>query len=102
MGIGLSNGAFYEDQFHQAVAEWDPEKYDDNEMVVTPKQMDTNKQLDQIEQTELGGIPIKDTMPFPDNRNPDTDFDSRFPKDMKSGILNDLRPSKEKNLSRRL
>lgn len=31
-------------------------------------------------------------MPFPDNRNRETDFDSRFPKDLKSGIMNDLKP----------
>ena len=30
MGIGTSLGAFYEDQFHQSAAQWDP-KYDDNE-----------------------------------------------------------------------
>lgn len=37
----------------------------------------------------------QDKMPFPDNRNPDTDFAARFPGggDTKSGILNDLKPS---------
>jgi hypothetical protein len=94
MGIGTSMGAYYEDEFHMAAAQWDP-KYDDNE--ITPDQMGTNQQLEQVEQTELGGIPVgmKSQMPFPDNRNPDTDFVNRFPKDMKSGILNDLKPKQD-------
>ena len=36
-------------------------------------------------------IPPQSQMPFPDNRNPDTDFDSRFPRNLRSGILNDLK-----------
>lgn len=55
MGVGSSMGAYYDDEFHQAAAQWD-DKYDDN--VITPNQAQTNKQLDQVEQTELGGTPI--------------------------------------------
>lgn len=35
-------GAYYDDAFHQAAAQWDP-KYDDNEL--TPSQMQSNKDL---------------------------------------------------------
>lgn len=40
MSIGTSMGAYYDDAFHQAAAQWDP-KYDDNE--ITPDKMQTNK-----------------------------------------------------------
>lgn len=57
MGIGTSQGAFYEDSFHQAAAQWDP-KYDENE--ITPSIVEQNKQLNDVEMTELGGIPVAD------------------------------------------
>lgn len=31
MGVGTSLGTFYDDSFHQSAAQWDPEKYDENE-----------------------------------------------------------------------
>lgn len=66
---------------------------DDN--VMTPNDLETGKQLDQVEQTELGGTPIskKDVMPFPDNVNPDSTFNSRFGDLPPSGILNDIKPT---------
>lgn len=45
-----------------------------------------------LEQEGLKITQPNNTMPFPDNRDTSTDFDSRFPKDMKSGILNDIKP----------
>lgn len=60
MGVGTSLGAFYDDGFHQAAAQWDPKKYDaDNEMIETPDQAAQNKELNNVELTELGGIEIK-------------------------------------------
>lgn len=111
MGIGTSMGAYYDDSFHQAAADWDP-KYDNNvvdpAVVYAPStggfsldfdnnettmgEINTNKQLDQVEQTELGGTEIGMKMPFPNNRNPDQDFNSRFGNLPPSGILNDLKP----------
>jgi len=38
MGIGTSMGAYYDDEFHRAAAEWDP-KYDDNIQSPTNDQM---------------------------------------------------------------
>lgn len=103
MAIGTSMGAYYDDEFHHAAAGWD-NKYDDNE--VTPFQMDQNKQLNQVEQTELGGLEVdlrtQQQMPFPNNNNPDTDFNSRFGNLPPSGILNDIKPQPEKPLSRKL
>lgn len=58
MGIGTSLGAFYDDEHHYAASQWD-DKYDNN--IVTPNDMQQNKQLDQVEQTELGGTPISET-----------------------------------------
>jgi hypothetical protein len=116
MAVGTSMGAFYEDSFHAAAAQWDP-KYDDNKsdmqkaidsqtkqtndpMIIQPVEItkgdlprdeispdfmmrnnQTGKDMDKIENDDLGGKPIgmKSQMPFPDNHNPDTDFDSRFP-----------------------
>lgn len=101
MPIGTSLGAFYEDGFHQATAQWDP-KYDDNE--VTPNQLYQNKQLNDVEMTELGGLPVaqKSQMPFPDNKNPDTDFTSRFGNLPPSGIMNDLKPQQPPPLMRKI
>lgn len=31
MPIGTSLGAYYDDGFHQSTAQWDPDKYDENE-----------------------------------------------------------------------
>lgn len=63
MPIGTSLGAFYDDGFHQAAAQWNPDKYDaDNKMVQTPNQVDQNKQMDKIEETELGGTPVSDVI----------------------------------------
>lgn len=94
--IGSSIGMAYQDEFHMEASPWiqePPDTQDNN--IVTPSQMDTNKQLDKVEQMEMGGIEIakKQDMPFPDNNNPDTDFNNRFPNLPKSGILNDIKPS---------
>lgn len=68
-----------------------PVETNDNN-IVTPPEIKRNKELYDVEMTELGGIEVKNQMPFPDNNNPDTDFKNRFPSDMKpSGILNDLK-----------
>lgn len=79
MGIGTSLGAYYDDAFHQAAAQWDP-KYDDN--IITPGQVDQNRQMDTIEQNELGGTPIADVVPLrspandntPQEKTPFSDF----------------------------
>lgn len=90
MGIGTSKGAFYDSEAHFQASQWD-NRYDNN--VVTPNDMKTNKELDKVEEETLG-IPVKDVMPFPDNRNPDSDFNSRFGNLPPSGILNDIKKPK--------
>lgn len=105
MGIGTSQGAYYDDGHHRAAAEWD-NKYDDN--VLTPGQVETNKQLNQVEETELGGIEVgmqipQNAMPYPNNQNPDSDFNSRFGNLPPAGIMNDLKPKiEDKPLLRRI
>jgi len=91
MGIGTSKGAFYRDEGHYQASQWD-DKYDDN--VITPQDLKTRKDLDaaELNPTTGLGIEIKDQMPFPNNNDPRTDFDFRFPKELPpSGILNDLK-----------
>lgn len=89
MGIGLSNGAFYRDEGHYQASRWD-NRYDDN--VISPRQLQTNKELDAAEVSPFGpGLEVKDQMPFPDNKNPDSTFYSRFGTLPPSGILNDLK-----------
>lgn len=58
MGIGTSKGAYYEDEHHQAAAEWDPKYETNDKMVVTPQEVDQNKQMDKIENDELGGTQV--------------------------------------------
>lgn len=53
MAVGSSIGAYYDDEFHQAAAQWD-DKYDDN--IVTPPQAQTNKQLDDAELNPSTGL----------------------------------------------
>lgn len=85
MGIGTSKGAFYRDEGHYAASMWD-DRYDDN--IVSPQELDDRKEF-LPDVTE-----VKDKMPFPDNRNPDSDFTSRFGNLPPSGILNDLKRPK--------
>lgn len=59
MGIGNSMGAYYDDAHHQAAEEWTLGTSDNN--IITPDQFQQNKQLDQVEQTELGGTEVSDT-----------------------------------------
>lgn len=56
MGIGTSKGAFYEDEFDYLRSVWD-DKYDEN--VVTPRDMQTNKQLDKAELDPTTGMGIE-------------------------------------------
>lgn len=81
MGIGTSKGAFYRDEGHFQASQWD-NRYDDN--VVSPQE---------LKDREDYPVPTlaKDQMPFPDNKNPDQTFDSRFGNLPPSGILNDLK-----------
>lgn len=44
MGIGTSLGAYYDDSFRQAAAQWNPKLYDDNEL--TPSQLQRNLTID--------------------------------------------------------
>lgn len=91
MGIGTSLGAYFENDFsHQAGIE----DHTHDPIERTPDQVDQNKQLEKVDNDELGGIEVskKDKMPFPDDRNPDSTFNSRFGNLPPSGILNDLRP----------
>lgn len=62
MSIGTSMGAYYDDAFHQAAAQWDP-KYDDNE--ITPDQMGQNQQMDAVEMQQLGGLQVADKFTTP-------------------------------------
>jgi len=66
MGIGTSKGAFYEDEFHYQSSVWDP-KYDpnDDKMVVTPPQVEQNKQLEQQDYSVMGGIDVNYKAPVP-------------------------------------
>lgn len=92
MGIGTSKGAFYEDQFHYAQSQWDPGKFDDNE--ITPNKQQTDKSLENAELNPSTGLGIevgKKEMPFPDNNNPDLAFNNRFGNLPPSGIINDLK-----------
>lgn len=66
-------------------------------MVITPNQLQRNKELHDIEVSQdnvLGGMEVsqKNSMPFPDNRNPDSDFNNRFGNLPPNGILNDIKP----------
>jgi hypothetical protein len=100
MGIGTSQGAYYDDSFHKAAAEWDP-KYDTNEIGVdqdNPALNDKNNVLPQDVQAYRSlpnqmqeQIGMKSQMPFPDNNNPNTDFTNRFGNLPPSGVLNDLK-----------
>ena len=107
MGIGTSLGAFFNDEGHFYASQHDP-RYDTNDYnVITPKEDGTipkapaQKMREDI--TAIDGLPIKDQrqsstagdMPFPDNRNPDSDFNSRFGNLPPSGILNDIRKPKD-------
>lgn len=61
MGIGTSLGAYYEDSFqHQSDVheEIKPKEGIDNN-VVTPPEVRQNKEMDKIEEKELGGTPIQ-------------------------------------------
>ncbi len=107
MGIGTSLGAFFNDEGHFYASQHDP-RYDTNDYnVITPKEDGTipkapsERMREDI--TAIDGLPIKDQrqsstagdMPFPDNRNPDSDFNSRFGNLPPSGILNDIRKPKD-------
>lgn len=61
MGIGTSLGAYYEDAFqHQSdVHEEIKPKEDIDNNVVTPPEVRQNKEMDKIEETELGGTPVQ-------------------------------------------
>lgn len=98
MPIGSSVGMLYQDEFHMEASPWiqEPPPTGDNN-IVTPNEFQQNKQMDDIEMNELGGLDVamksQSQMPFPDNNNPDTDFNNRFPNLPKSGILNDIKPT---------
>lgn len=96
MGIGTSLGAYYKDEKEWAAAPYlnnpnsTPDKMEisPNEVMPAPED-DITLAKDESQGMEVG---LKAQMPYPDNRNPETDFDNRFPKDLKPGILNDLKP----------
>lgn len=102
MGVGTSLGAYYDDEFHYSSAKWD-DKYDDN--IITPSKSRTDAELSNAELDPTTGTGLEVSMgqmPFPDNRNPDSDFTSRFGNLPPSGILNDIkRGIPEKPLQRR-
>lgn len=64
MPIGDSKGAFYEDEFHRAVENWNSFNGDDR-MVVTPNQSYQNKQLESQDYKVMGGIEIGYNTPLP-------------------------------------
>ena len=116
MGVGNTMGAYYDNSFHAAAAQWDP-KYEDNRpdiqkavdsqtketndpMVIQPVEItkgdlprdeispdfmmrnnQTGKDMDKIENDDLGGKPIgmKSQMPFPDNHNPSQTMTANIP-----------------------
>lgn len=102
MGIGTSRGAFYQDEHHQAAEEW--KGFTQDRGVITPEQLDQSRQMDAVQMQELGGIEVKDQMPFPNNSNPDSNFVNRFGSLPPSGILNDLKrpPDNSPALVRRI
>lgn len=63
MGIGTSIGAFFETDFDHQAGVVTPPKGDEG-MVLKPQQREQNKQLENIEMTELGGIPVKYDTPL--------------------------------------
>lgn len=58
MPFGDSNGAFYEDEFHRGVEEWNSFTGDSG-MVVTPNQVRQNQQLEDIETKPATGMGIE-------------------------------------------
>lgn len=94
MAIGTSLGAYFDDEFHhQAGINTDPSQ----------DRIDVNPDTD-LRSPKLDILPVdKKEMPFPNNRNPDSDFTSRFGNLPPSGILNDLkRPDPDRPLLRRI
>lgn len=86
MAIGTSLGQWFPDRFSHATQQYSTR--DNN--VVTPNDMRTNKALDKAEMDEVGTpISYKTEMPFPDNKNPDTDFKNRYQGFSSSGSLTD-------------
>lgn len=91
MPIGTSLGGFFQTEMEMHVA-----PFQEKDKGIQPETgLDTN------DDNELPGNPggmkalevgKKNEMPFPDNIDHSTDFVNRFPKDMKSGILNDIKP----------
>lgn len=68
-------GAYYDDSFHQAAAEWDKQYETNDNMVVTPNQMGQNQQMDKVDMDELGGLPIAyKGIPY----NPDAGYTNFF------------------------
>ena len=58
MTIGDSKGAFYDDEFHQVASDWIVPEDVDDKMIVTPQIQQQNKQLEDVELKELGGIEV--------------------------------------------
>lgn len=105
MGIGTSLGAYFEDDFdHQAGNEYTPpeikpknETSDSN--VKTPNEAQTDKQLNDIEMQELGGIPIRMRI-FPQKEQPIETADRQSDaanKSFKGGYLGDKALSEKDN-----
>lgn len=84
MPVGTSLGQWFPDRFSHATQKYATQ----DKNVVTPNDMRTNKELDKAEMDETG-IPISYKMPFPDNKNPDTDFNNRYQGFSSSGSLTD-------------
>lgn len=110
MGIGTSLGAYFEDSMHMAADPFliKPAGKADEIMEISPQAMQENKKAESAETNEFGpGLEanvqegmrpadvalagMKSTMPFPDNRNRDSEFNSRFGTLPPAGILNDLK-----------
>lgn len=86
MGIGSSSGAHFTDDFHRAVGH-------DNNVIDpdTTPDLGTNDNNIEEEVPKNGPMAIADKMPFPNNHNPDSDFNTRFGNLPPSGIMNDLK-----------
>lgn len=124
MPIGTGDSQLFQDEFHmhsndflkppslpsEGVDDKDtlPQNFAptlDRQMIIKPHdptESDANLMEPVTKTSDFMTEVNKQQMPFPDNRNPDMDFNNRFGNLPPSGILNDLKPPPEKPLQRKL
>lgn len=79
MPFGDSNGAFYEDEFHRGVEEWNSFTGDSG-MVVSPNQVHQNQQLESQDYKVMGGIEVNNSTSTSGKNGP---YDTPLPSDDK-------------------